>query len=285
MKKHWWLAILLLLAVVVSGCGNQTGTAAAVPETIPPFSGEPFCILNDNIPEFSEEELTVRAYERYAPLDRLGRCGPAMACLGPELMPTQERESISEVKPSGWKQASYDCVNGGNLYNRCHLIGFQLAGENANERNLITGTRFLNVEGMLPFENMIADYIRETGNHVMYRVTPIFTDDCLVAEGVRMEAYSVEDSGYGICFHVYAYNYQPGVLINYKTGESVESYYEDATVGTAQNRFVLNVNSKKFHLPECDKTAQIKAENKQTYEGTREDLLFQGFVPAGCCNP
>ena len=177
-------------------------------------------VLGENQPLFDEDDITAVSNEFYSELDSLGRCGYTMACIGEDLMPTQPRESISQVKPTGWKQKKYDFVDGESLYNRCHLIGFQLTGENANERNLITGTRYMNTEGMLPFENMVADYIKETGNHVLYRVTPIFQGDELVARGVQMEAFSVEDSGDGICFCVYIYNNQPGVTIDYATGHN-----------------------------------------------------------------
>ena len=189
---------------------------------IPPYTGRPYVTLNNNIPVFSASELTTTAYERYAALDSLGRCGAALASCGKEIMPAdgEKRGSISSIKPSGWVQATYDCVNGKYLYNRSHLIGWQLSAENANKRNLITGTRYMNTEGMLPFENMVADYIRETGNHVAYRVTPIYEGDNLLPSGVQMEAYSVEDDGEGICFHVYVYNVQPGIVIDYATGAS-----------------------------------------------------------------
>ena len=189
-------------------------------QDVPAFSGEPYVVIADNQPLFDEADMTAVSYEFYSELDDLGRCGYTMACIGKDLMPTDDRESISQVKPTGWKQKQYDFVDGKSLYNRCHLIGFQLTGENANERNLITGTRYMNVDGMLPFENMVADYIKETGNHVLYRVTPIFQGDELVARGVQMEAFSVEDNGEGICFHVYVYNNQPGVTIDYATGHN-----------------------------------------------------------------
>ena len=176
--------------------------------------------VNDNQPEFTEEELTTVSYEDYSELDELGRCQLAEACIGQDLMPTEARESISSVKPTGWKNKSYDTVDGGYVYNRCHLIGFQLTGENANEENLITGTRYMNVEGMLPFEDEVAAYIKETDNHVMYRVTPVFEGDDLVASGVQMQAESVEDDGVGISFNVYVYNVQPYVVIDYKTGNT-----------------------------------------------------------------
>lgn len=189
-------------------------------EDIPDYSGEAYCVINDNIPFFVVSKEMTESYEFYSELDELGRCGVVYANIGKDLMPTEERGSISSVKPSGWVTAKYDFVDGKYLYNRCHLIGFQLTGENANRENLITGTRYMNVDGMLPFENMVADYIKETGNHVMYRVYPMFNGDDLVAEGALMEAWSVEDEGEGICFNVFVYNIQPGVEINYATGES-----------------------------------------------------------------
>jgi DNA-entry nuclease len=188
---------------------------------LPQFDGKPYVAVNGNEPEFTAHEITDKYFEIYEPLDRYGRCTVAFACLGKETMPTEERGEIGSVKPTGWHTVKYDCVDGKYLYNRCHLIGFQLSGENANKRNLITGTRYMNVDGMLPFENMVDDYIEETGNHVMYRVTPVFEGDDLVARGVQMEAYSVEDEGEGICFNVFCFNNQPGVLIDYATGESV----------------------------------------------------------------
>jgi len=184
------------------------------------YSSEPYVELSGNLPSFSVEELVEKSFEKYSELDNLGRCGVAYACIGKDIMPTEERGSIGQVKPSGWHLVKYDVVDGNYLYNRCHLIGYQLAGENANTKNLITGTRYLNVEGMLPFENKVADYVEKTGNHVLYRVTPFFEGDNLLANGVQIEAYSVEDKGEGICFNVYVYNVQPGVTIDYATGES-----------------------------------------------------------------
>lgn len=189
---------------------------------LPQYEGKPYIAVNGNEPEFTSDEINDKYFEIYEPLDRYGRCTVAFACLGKETMPTEERGAIGSVKPSGWHTVKYDFVDGKYLYNRCHLIGFQLSGENANKRNLITGTRYMNVEGMLPFENMVADYIDETGNHVMYRATPVFEGDDLVAKGVQIEGYSVEDEGEGICFNVFCFNVQPGVVIDYTTGESVE---------------------------------------------------------------
>ena len=185
------------------------------------YNGEPYVELNDNVPNFTtREKNNTKTCENYHRLDALGRCGTAYANICKELMPTEKRGAIGMVKPSGWNTVKYDVVDGKYLYNRCHLIGFQLAGENANKKNLITGTRYLNVDGMLPFEDEVAGYVKDTDHHVLYRVTPVFKGDNLVAEGVEMEAYSVEDKGKGICFHVFVYNVQPGVTIDYATGES-----------------------------------------------------------------
>lgn len=189
-------------------------------DNIPEYTGNPYIVLNSNIPDFIETEITTEAFEDYGELDSLGRCTRAVACLGTETMPTEERGEIGMIKPSGWKTKKYDCVDGKYLYNRCHLIGFQLSGENANKKNLITGTRELNIAGMLPFENLVADYIKETNNHVMYRVTPLFEGNNLLCNGVQIEAFSVEDNGKGISFNVFCYNAQPSIKINYETGES-----------------------------------------------------------------
>ena len=277
------MPLLLILAVFLSGCVElwepETG-----PQTnkLPEYTSEAYVAVNDNQPEFTEEQLVAESYEFYSELDALNRCGYAIACVGRDIMPTEERGSIGQVKPSGWQTVKYDFVDGKYLYNRCHLIGFQLTGENANERNLITGTRYLNVEGMLPFENMIADYVKETGNHVLYRVTPVFEGDELVARGVRMEGYSVEDAGDGICFHVYAYNVQPGVVINYLDGTSIID--ETASQGQ-QATFILNTGSKKFHSENCAQAATISEQNRQVITTTRQMLINQGFDPAGCCKP
>ena len=214
------VAIAVLEEVEEYERSQNAGESADSPEEIPPFSGEAYIAINGNVPFFVEEEITAESYEYYSDLDELGRCGVTEASIGIDIMPTEDRGDIGSVKPSGWQSVKYDIVEGKYLYNRCHLIGFQLAGENANKKNLITGTRYLNIEGMLPFENMVADYVKETENHVMYRVTPIFEGEELVARGVVMEGWSVEDDGEGICFCVYAYNAQPGITIDYATGES-----------------------------------------------------------------
>lgn len=197
-------------------------TASFELDNIPEYTGNPYVILNNNIPNFDESDYTTKAFEKYSELDSLGRCGVAYANICTEIMPTEERDDIGSVTPSGWQTARYSgLVEGTYLYNRCHLIGFQLAGENANKQNLITGTRYFNVDGMLPFEDLVDDYIEENeNNHVLYRVTPIFEGNNLVASGVQMEAYSVEDNGRGICFNVYVYNVQPGIIIDYATGNS-----------------------------------------------------------------
>lgn len=250
---------------------------------IPAYSGELYTVVHDNVPYFSEDELTTEAFEDYSPLDALGRCGVAMACVGEETMPTEKRGSISEVHPSGWVNHPYDFVDGGYLYNRSHLIGYQLTGENANERNLITGTRAMNAEAMLPFENMVADYVKETGGHVLYRVTPVFEGDNLLATGVLMEAESVEDKGESVLYCVFCYNAQPGVTIDYATGENYAS--DQATDSGTEQTYVLNTGTKKFHLPDCDGATSMKSENRKEYTGTRESLIEQGYTPCKKCNP
>ena len=219
-KVEFIFALILLIGVTAYRWYEASQVVSYSMDDIPAFAGEAFVIIDENQPSFTEDEVTTSAYEFYSELDYLGRCGVTEACIGVELMPTEKRGDISSVKPTGWEQESYDFVDGKSLYNRCHLIGFQLAGENANECNLITGTRYMNVDGMLPFENMVADYVEETGNHVMYRVTPAFVGDELVARGVQMEALYVEDNGEGVFFNVFCYNVQPGVEIDYATGEN-----------------------------------------------------------------
>ena len=189
-------------------------------ENLPEYDGNSYVIVNDNIPYFKEEEYTTTSFEKYSELDSLGRCGVAYANISKDLMPTEKRGSIGMIKPSGWQTIKYDHIDGKYLYNRCHLIGYQLTGENANEKNLITCTRSMNTKGMLQFENMVTKYIKDTGNHVLYRVTPVFEGNNLVATGVEMEAYSVEDSGKGIKFNVFVYNIEDGIIIDYKTGDS-----------------------------------------------------------------
>ena len=297
------MTTFLLTIFILTGCENEksavsnNGISSNVEqsyslEDIPDYSGNSYVAINDNQPEFTKDEITETSFERYSELDRLGRCGVAEASVGIDIMPKEKRESISQVKPTGWHSVRYDFVDGDSLYNRCHLIGYQLTGENANEKNLITGTRYLNVDGMLPFENMVADYVKETENHVMYRVTPVFEGEELVARGVLMEGYSVEDDGEGISFNVFCYNVQPKVAIDYATGDSSISddcVMESETTKDEQvkngNDYILNMNTHKFHLPECSSVKRISEANKGKYTGTREDLIEQGYEPCGVCNP
>lgn len=266
---------------------------------IPEYSGSPYIPVNGNVPDFTREDLTTDSFETYSELDELGRCGAAYASVGTDLMPDKKRGSISKVKPSGWHSIEYDNVEGDSLYNRCHLIGYQLTAENANEKNLITGTRYLNTEGMLPFENMVADYVKETKNHVLYRVTPVFAGDDLIAGGVRMEAMSVEDEGEGILFHVYCYNVQPGIAIDYATGGS----WADGRTASGDTRkdeinnhetkqqkekkatYILNTNTNKFHKPSCSSIKKMTKANKKEYTGSREDLENTGYDPCKRCKP
>ena len=287
-NNPWSFALLLVaVALIVTFFGDRIFPDRRYSfslSDIPEFSDEPFVVLYENQPEFTDEDITVNSYEYYSQLDALGRCGYAMACIGTDIMPAQDRESISSVKPSGWVQAQYDWVDGESLYNRCHLIGFQLTGENANELNLITGTRYCNVEGMLPFENMVADYVKETENHVLYRVTPVFSEKELVARGVQMEAWSVEDNGEGICFNVYVYNNQPGVMIDYLTGNSWPEDAEIVVTGE-ETSYILNTSSRKFHNADCGQGQEIRDNNKELFTGSKDDLVKRGYDPAKCCNP
>lgn len=216
----FFVVLAVGLFIYLNSVGPGAAPHADSVEQVPPYEKYSYAVINNNEPLFNSSEMVVNPFEFYSELDELGRCGYAMACVGTELMPQEERESISNIKPSGWVQAQYDVVEGKNLYNRCHLIGFQLTGENDNQRNLITGTHFMNVNGMLSYENLIADYVSRTGNHVLYRVTPIYEGNNLVASGVVVEGWSIEDYGQTICFHTYLYNVQPGVIIDYATGES-----------------------------------------------------------------
>ena len=296
----------------------STENATTIEETfdfaaIPAYEGKAYVAVNGNVPFFTEEELSSASYETYGELDPLGRCTVCVASVGQDLMPAEERGNIGTVKPTGWHTVKYDFVDGKYLYNRCHLIGYQLTGENANEKNLITGTRYLNIEGMLPFENMVADYVKETDQHVMYRVTPVFEGDNLLASGVLMEGKSVEDNGEGILFCVFAYNVQPGVTIDYATGESTV----DGTIANNENTtkqetsqptdtttpqpsesvsgeqpaqsdvqtYILNTNTRKFHKPGCYSVEKIKPENYAEFTGTREEAIAYGYDPCKNCNP
>lgn len=291
------------------------GTSAFSLREIPAYSGTPYTEVNGNQPYFTAEELTTQSFETYSELDSLGRCGMAYANVGQDLMPTEPRGEIGAVKPTGWHLVKYDNVDGKYLYNRCHLIAYMLAAENANPQNLITGTRYLNVQGMLPFETKVCDYVKNTGNHVLYRVTPIFDGDNLLADGVLMEAYSVEDAGEGICFCVFAYNVQPGIGIDYATGDNwaegsgtyqstaapaaVETPAPQPETDTAvqitpessvsqesrETTYVLNTNTKKFHYPTCSSVDDMKEKNKQIYTGSRDEVINMGYVPCKRCNP
>ena len=265
--------------------------------SIPAYSGKPYVAVNNNIPYFTKDEHRTTSFEQYAPLDSLGRCGVAFANIGTDIMPTEERGFIGMVKPTGWHTVKYDNVDGKYLYNRCHLIGYQLSGENANEQNLITGTRYMNVDGMLPFENMVSAYVEETDNHVLYRATPVFDGNNLLASGVLMEGLSMEDNGTGICFNVFCYNVQPGIKINYANGNSeLESQPEKETtpvVVTPKEEtqsaptitYIANKNTKKFHYPYCHSVDQMKDKNKRYLTCNRTDAISQGYSPCGNCNP
>ena len=294
MKKLFRIAAPLLMVAAILFYGyqeylqRQTYLSLA---DVPDYSGAAYVVLEQNQPDFSQEQF-VPGTERYSQLDILGRCGETFAVIGPETMPQEERGAIGQVKPSGWHLAKYDCVDGKYLYNRCHLIGYQLSGENANEQNLITGTRYLNVDGMLPYENQVADYVESTGNHVFYRSTPIFQGTELVARGVQLEAWSVEDEGAGVCFNVYLYNVQPGVEIDYATGESWLAGEQRPAAGPEQSpqqeeeiTYILNTKSQRFHLPDCSGAASTSQQNKQSTTLDRQTLIEQGYTPCGQCKP
>lgn len=366
------MALSLICNLAVMPASAETQKEKITLSNLPAYSGDAYVELNNNLPGFKKSELTKKAFEKYSELDELGRCGAAYANVCKETMPTEERGAIGMVKPSGWHTIKYDNVDGKYLYNRCHLIGYQLTGENANEQNLITGTRYMNVEGMLPFENMVADYVEDTNNHVLFRVTPIFKGDNLLASGVQMEAYSVEDKGKGVCFNVYCYNVQPGITINYADGSSklsdgtitsvtlnyskyslkvgqsktlvatvtpasskgtVKWYSSNNKVATVSNTgkvtakkagtvtitaktsnglkatckitvkgkedsvvssgttttgkctYVLNTNTKKFHLPSCSSVSDMKEKNKKEVSCSREEVINMGYDPCKRCNP
>lgn len=268
---------------------------------IPAYSGNPYVTINNNIPFFNESDLTTSSYEKYSELDSLGRCGVAVACIGQDIMPTEKRGEIGSVKPTGWHTVKYNGIDGNYLYNRCHLIGYQLSAENANIKNLITGTRYLNVQGMLPFEDKVANYVKNTNNHVMYRVTPIFDGNNLLASGVLMEAQSVENNS--IKFNVYCYNIQPGIEIDYSNGNSSGPEFTGSNNTTQTNiktqtktetstpnndvsaTYILNTNTKKFHKPSCANAKKIKDSNRDTFNGNRQDLINMGYDPCKNCNP
>jgi len=299
------LACLLLILSQLVGCfDNATPpTSSEGPDVdegkLPGYDQAPYAVVNGNIPYFEADDITTDL-EYYSPLDNLGRCGVAVASVCIDTMPTENRDGSLSVEPSGWRHEgksnnnTYDFVDGGFVYNRCHLIGFQLTGENSNEKNLITGTRFLNMQGMLPFENLVADFVKENHEdgiemHVMYRVTPIFDGNNFVARGVLMEGYSVEDEGEGICFCIFAFNVQPGVTINYYTGENVatEDYIPNDGGDTTNTTYVLNTSTKKYHLPTCTHAVNMNDANRFNYTGTPENflLLYADYTPCGTCKP
>lgn len=248
---------------------------------VPKYSGEPYVVINENQPDFSEGDMTKDSFETYSDLDSLGRCQSAYANVGQDLMPTGERGNISRIKPSGWQTEKYDIVDGKYLYNRCHLIGYQLTAENANEKNLITGTRYMNVDGMLPFENMVADYVKETGSHVLYRVTPIFEGDNLVAKGVQMEAYSVEDQGDGVCFNVFVYNVQPGITIDYATGNSrLSGETEQEMTDSVSGEIRGNAKSKIYHCPGQAAYEEMADSNNLVIFQTEQEAIDAGYRKA-----
>ena len=328
MRNRRWklrtvLAALLLAVSLLAGCSFFGGTRHQGDldlSQIPEWSGATCVNINDGEPSFTEEEMTTSCYESYEALDDLGRCGTCEACVGLDLVPDGPREQISHVHPSGWHSDKYDFIDGRNLYNRSHLIAYSIAGENANECNLITGTRYLNAQGMLPFEEWIVGYVYRTGNHVMYRVTPIFNGDELIARGVHMEARSVEDDGEGVSFNVYCYNVQPCIYIDYKTGDNrlmTDQELEEAGLGTPeevyldsgkartggwsspvktwedlgngttkeQADYVVNTNSGKFHRPSCDGVRDMNPHNRLYFDGSRKDLIDAGYSPCGSCKP
>ncbi len=264
----------------LTGSSSNQGSSLSVSE-VPEYSGEPYVVINENQPDFSEEDMTKDSFETYSDLDSLGRCQSAYANVGQDLMPTGERGNISKIKPSGWQTAKYDIVDGKYLYNRCHLIGYQLTAENANEKNLITGTRYMNVDGMLPFENMVADYVKETGSHVLYRVTPIFEGDNLVAKGVQMEAYSVEDKGEGVCFNVFVYNVQPGITIDYANGNSkLNGDTEQETEVSVSGEIRGNARSKIYHCPGQAAYEEMADSNNLVIFQTEQEAMDAGYRKA-----
>lgn len=276
--------------------GQQQPNPAKLPITladIPEFSGQPYVAINNNVPYFEENEQTTNAFQHYFELDVLGRVTMAYGSLGQEILPEEERGDISSIHPTGWKQNRYDCIKDGQaLYNRCHLIAFSLSGQNANPKNLMTGTRYMNIKGMQPFESKTLDFIRKTNKHVMYQVTPMFDGDNLVANGVLMQAKSVEDNGQGLSFNVFCYNVQPGICIDYKTGEN---WLEETGQTTSQDQtpamegqakdYVLNIRSHKFHDPSCESIDDMSKRNRQDVHESKESLIAQGYTPCQRCNP
>lgn len=287
MRKY----LLFLLVFILTGCSDIKEAIEEVIieynttyldyklDKIPVYEGEPYIELNNNIPLFKDDEMIIESFETYSELDILGRCSVAYANVSIDTMPKEEREEIGSVKPAGYQAKRYDkYISDRYLYNRCHLIGFQLTGENANKNNLITGTRYLNVEGMLPFENQVAKYVKETNNHVLYRVTPIYVENELLCRGLTIEAYSVEDEGEGICFYVYCFNNQPYIELDYMTGDSKLDLNS-----LPKSTYVINSETKKFHTKDCSSVDFIKEENLMIVESHKDVLIESGYEPCGKC--
>lgn len=286
MKLHKLLAAVLAALSLFSGCADPISVSQPPYidlDVIPVWDGEPWLIVDGNTPGFTEADLTTEAFERYSALDALGRCGSAYACVSQALLADENRGSLASVTPTGWVNREYDFIDGKYLYNRCHLLGFQLTGNDASKRNLITGTRYLNIQGMLPYENQVADHVKENGHHVLYRVTPRFRENELVCRGVQMEAYCVEcGSDDPFMFHVFCYNVQPGVLIDYETGESE---FSEIGLNSGKKTYILNTASKKFHDPKCANAESISDKNREKIKCTREELIYRGYEPCGVCKP
>lgn len=277
-------------------------------ESIPKYSGEDYVVLHNNLPSFYIWQLSTEPSLSFSPLDSMGRTGAGFACLGRETLPTDSRGSIGNIQPSGWQTVRYDdLIPDKYLYNRCHVIGYMLSGDNATPENLFTGTRYLNMTLMKQIESSVSEYIQGTGNHVLYRVTPFYKDDDLVAYGVQMEGYSVEDHGETICFNVFLYNIQPGIQIDYRTGSSwidpdysaassdlillpLEPENKDTSASKDMNpekqvSYVLNTNTKKFHYPYCSSVSDMKLTNREDFYGTREEAISAGYKACKRCNP
>ena len=287
MKITKVLSALALLLALLTGCAEPVVSVSQPPyidlNAIPAWEGQPYFIIDGNTPGFTELDLTNDAFERYSALDTLGRCGSAYACVSEALLADEDRGSLASITPSGWVNRQYDFIDGKYLYNRCHLLGFQLTGNSASKRNLITGTRYLNIQGMLPFENQVADHVKDYSHHVLYRVTPLFRENDLVCRGVQMEAYCVDcGNSAPFMFHVFCYNVQPGVLIDYETGEST---FSEIGLNSEKKTYVLNTSSKKFHDPDCGNAANISDKNRDKIKITREELIYRGYEPCGVCKP
>ncbi len=300
MRKNLVLLSLIICLLINSGCAlteessqnvlNDKQLKVIYSSDIPDYQGIPVIEINQNKAQFNSDEITSNSFENYSDLDSLGRVGVATSCLGLDTLPTKERETINDIYPSGWQQKSYDFIDGEKLYNRSHLIAYSLSAENDNKENLMTGTRYFNNELMKPYENKVREYIYQTGNHVMYRVTPKFRANNLIADGVQMEAYSVEDDGEGINYNVFCFNIQPGVIINYVDGSSQidpnsDQAQSELTQVNEVKEYVLNTRSMKIHLPECESINSISENNKKTVSDSLTNLLNQGYVPCKNCNP